>query len=271
MRKPTMLDETKTKRASDLLWNAWRDRAVVDSLPDDCRPASRAGGYAVQRHIELRSNTALYGWKIAATSVAGQKHIGVTGPLTGRLLRERVADAGATLSLSGNRMAVAEAEFAFRMGRDLSPRAARYSLAEVMAAIGSLHPSIEVPDSRYADFVTAGEAQLIADNACAHEFVEGPVAPDTWRDMDLAAHTVHATVDGSARRYERSGSGAAVLGDPRDALVWLVNELSSLGIALRAGQMVTTGACIAPLEVVPGDHVRADFGVLGAVDVRFAD
>jgi 2-keto-4-pentenoate hydratase len=266
-----MTEKIESKRASDLLWNAWNDRAVLDRLPDDCRPTRRADGYAVQHHIEARSHTTLYGWKIAATSVAGQKHIGVTGPLAGRLLRERVADVGATLSLNGNRMAVAEAEFAFRMRHDLPSRSAPYSFAEVMDAVGSLHPSIEVPDSRYADFVTAGEAQLIADNACAHEFVEGPVAPNTWRDMDLAAHAVHATVDGTSRRYERSGSGAAVLGDPRDALVWLVNELSSLHIALRAGQVVTTGACIAPLEVAPGDHVLADFGVLGSVDIRFAD
>ncbi len=266
-----MPEKIKAKRASDLLWNAWKDQAVMDRLPDDCRPTSRTEAYAVQQHIELHSNTTLYGWKIAATSVAGQLHIGVTGPLAGRLLRERVADVGATLSLKGNRMAVAEAEFAFRMRHDLPPRIAPYSLAEVIDAVGSLHPSIEVPDSRFTDFVTAGEAQLIADNACAHEFVEGPVAPDTWRDMDLAAQAVHATVDGTSRRYERSGSGAAVLGDPRDALVWLVNELSSLSIALRAGQVVTTGACIAPLEVMPGDHVRADFGVLGSVDVRFGD
>ena len=264
-----MPEKNKAKHASDLLWNAWNDQAVMDRLPDDCRPTSRTEAYAVQQHIELRSNTTLYGWKIAATSGAGQKHIGVTGPLAGRLLRERVAEVGATLSLNGNRMAVAEAEFAFRMRHDLPPRTAPYSLAEVIDAVGSLHPSIEVPDSRFTDFVTASEAQLIADNACAHEFVEGPRAPDTWRDLDLAAHSVHATVDGTLRRYERSGSGAAVLGDPRDALVWLVNELSSLSIALRAGQIVTTGACIAPLEVMPGDHVRADFGVLGSVDVRF--
>lgn len=266
-----MLDETQIQHASNLLWNAWSDRAVMDTLPNDCRPTSRADGYAVQQHIERRSKTTLYGWKIAATSVAGQQHIGVTGPLAGRLLRERVADVGATLSLNGNRMAVAEAEFAFRMRHDLTPRTAPYSLAEVMEAVGSLHPSIEVPDSRYVDFVTAGEAQLIADNACAHEFVEGPAAPETWRDIDLAAHPVHATVDSTSRRYERSGSGAAVLGDPREALVWLVNELSSLGIALTAGQIVTTGTCVAPLEVLPGDHVQADFGVLGSVDVRFAD
>ena len=63
-----MPEKIKAKRASDLLWNAWRDQAVMDRLPDDCRPTSRTEAYAVQQHIELRSNTTLYGWKIAACS-----------------------------------------------------------------------------------------------------------------------------------------------------------------------------------------------------------
>jgi 2-keto-4-pentenoate hydratase len=52
------------------------------------------------------------------------------------------------------------------------------------------------------------------------------------------------------------------------ALAWLANELSALGITLRAGQVVTTGTCLVPLEIAPGDHVRMDFGVLGHVEAR---
>jgi 2-keto-4-pentenoate hydratase len=61
-----------------------------------------------------------------------------------------------------------------------------------------------------------------------------------------------------------------VLGDPRVALTWLANELSSLGIILRAGQVVTTGTCLVPLEIAPGDHVRMNFGVLGRVECRLS-
>ena len=112
-------------------------------------------------------------------------------------------------------------------------------------------------------------AQLIADNACAHEFVLGPAVSAPWRELDLAAHRAHATVTGTARSYARDGIGAAVLGDPRIALAWLVNELSQHRITLRAGQFVTTGTCLVPLEIVAGDSVRVDFGVLGTVSARF--
>ena len=75
--------------------------------------------------------------------------------------------------------------------------------------------------------------------------------------------------DGSTR-LERSGEGSAVLGDPRGALLWLVNELSALGITLEAGQIVSTGTCMAPMAIAPGDHAEADFGGLGRVAMTFA-
>jgi 2-keto-4-pentenoate hydratase len=69
-------------------------------------------------------------------------------------------------------------------------------------------------------------------------------------------------------RYSRKGIGSNVLGDPRLALVWLVNEISSLGLTLYAGELITTGACAVPLEIEPGDSIVADFGVLGSVSVK---
>ena len=165
-------------------------------------------------------------------------------------------------------MRVAEAEFAFRIAVDLPPRATRYEVEDVLASVGTLHPAIEIPDSRYVDFTAVGAAQLIADNACAHHFVLGPAAPDTWRLIDLSAHRVVGSVAG---RLEREGVGVNVLGDPREALTWLVNELSQLNVPVRAGQVVTTGTCLVPLPIAPGDHVRCDFGALGVVDVSFGE
>jgi 2-keto-4-pentenoate hydratase len=257
------MDKATAHKASEMLVRCWREGSVIESLPAPLRPTSRAEGYAIQAEIEVLSEKPLFGWKIAATSVAGQKHIGVDGPLAGRLLAERVHADGDTISLGPNRMRVAECEFAFRMGRNLPPRDAPYQRSEVLDAVADLHLAIEVPDSRFANFVTAGGPQIIADNACAHLFVLGPLAPPVWRELDLAAHRVVAKV---GRRYEREGVGANVLGHPLIALTWLANELSALGVTLASGQVVTTGTCMTPLEIEPGDKVAVDYGVLGRVE-----
>jgi len=254
-----------TQAASDLLWRYWHEGRRLAQLPEEIRPRTRADGYAIQAQLEPRSRSPLFGWKIAATSVAGQRHINVDGPLAGRLLREKVIESGAELPFGANHMRVAEAEFAFRMGRDLAPRADLYTVRDVLEAVDALHPAIEIPDSRYDDFTIVGAPQLIADNACAHQFVLGPAAPPHWRDADLVDHLVTGTIE---RRLTREGRGANVLGDPLVALTWLVNELSGLGIVLREGQVVTTGTCLTPLPIEPGDEMTADFGILGCVSVR---
>ncbi len=260
------MDDAARRQASDLLYDTWMKGEVIDALPDAIRPRSRAEGYAVQALIEKRFSAPLWGWKIAATSTAGQAHIGVDGPLAGRIFAERVLAPGATVPAGANRMKVAEVEFAFRFSRDLAPRARDYCVDEVLDAVGSLHVGIEIPDSRYVDFVTAGGPQLIADNACAHWFVCGHATTADWRAIDLAAHRVRGIVEG---RYERDGIGSNCLGDPRVALAWLANELSGVGVTLAAGQTVTTGTCVIPLEIEPGDVVTGDLGEIGVVTVRF--
>jgi 2-keto-4-pentenoate hydratase len=260
-----MLDQQEIAAASRALHDHWRAGSKLAALEPGLRPRDRIEAYAIQAEIERTSRGKLFGWKIAATSEAGQKHINVAGPMAGRILPEMVVADGGTASMHGNGMRVAEPEFAFRMARDLPPRSSPYTVSEVLDAVDNLHPAIEIPDSRFADFVTAGEAQLIADDACAHLFVLGAPTPADWRARDLIEERPAITLGGKVH----IGHGKNVLGDPRVALTWLANELRGLGLTLRAGEVVTTGTCHPPLPIQAGDLVAADFGVLGHVSVGF--
>ena len=255
------------QQAATILRQHWEAGTRIDALPPACRPTDRASGYAIQTEMLRQAGQESAGWKIAATSAAGQAHIAVDGPLAGRLWRSRVLAPGATVSLRGNGMRVIEAEFAFRMGRPLPPRATPYAVAEVVAAASGLHIGMEIPDSRYANFVQAGMAQLIADNACASWYILGAEVMQPWRERDLVTHAVTAYCNG-ARAAQ--GDGSAVLGDPRVALAWIANELATHGEGLQAGALVTTGTCIKPLPVTEGDEVVLDFGDFGSVAGRFA-
>lgn len=260
-----MMNDQTAARAADVLLGLWTARGRCDALPADVRPQTRTEGYAVQNALARVQGHAQFGWKIAATSVDGQRHIGVDGPLGGRLFADRVLPNGAAVTLDKNLMRVAEIEFAFRFARTLAPRAQPYTVDEVLDAVACVHPSIEVPDSRYEDFVTAGAPQLIADNACANLFVLGPRADD-WRGFDYVNAEILVMLNGAPTG---SGFGRNVLGDPRVGLTWLVNELSAIGIASEKDQVVTTGTCRVPVTVQPGDRIEADFGVLGKVGCSF--
>ena len=260
-----MLDQHQIAAASKILHDHWRAGTKLSNLEAPQRPHDRAEGYAIQGRIESYSAGKLFGWKIAATSSAGQKHINVDGPMAGRILPETVIPDGGTASMAGNEMRVAEPEFAFRMNANLPPRRSAYTVQEVLAAVGTLHPAIEIPDSRFKDFVSAGAAQIIADNACAHLFVLGEAAPSNWRALDLVAEKPVIELRGK----QFIGHGKNVLGDPLIALTWLANELSQLGLTLGAGEVVTTGTCHPPLPIQSGDLMEADFGLLGRVSVAF--
>lgn len=251
--------------AARILWQHWCDSSQIDQLPERCRPRDRAEGYAIQAQVVRLSGQQLAGWKIAATSAAAQRHIGVDGPLAGPLLAHRFVEPAITIPLAGNVLRVAEAEFAFRMASALPRREAPYSSDQVLAAVESLHPAIEIPDSRYTQVAAVGAPQLIADLACACWLTVGRAAPDDWRARDLAAQRVLAFRNDL---LADEGRGANVLGDPRTALTWVANELRTYAEGLRAGDVVITGTCVPPVPVAPGDRVRMDFGELGTLEIQ---
>jgi 2-keto-4-pentenoate hydratase len=253
-----------TSEAATFLIGLWREQKRCIEMPEHLRPVTRNDAYRIQALMEQQSSFPLYGWKIAATSIAGQKHIGVNGPLAGRYVAERVVHSGASIPFGKNHMAVAEVEFAFRLGADLPPRDHPYTEQEVFATVASLHPAIEIPDSRYDRFETVGAPQLIADNACAHWLAVGDAAPEKWRTLDLATFQPVGRITGKS---DVQGNGSNVLGSPRIAMTWLVNELSVMGITAKSGQTVTTGTCLVPMAVAAGDHIEGDFGELGKIAV----
>ena len=260
-----MLERNQVAAASQTLHDHWRAGTKLSALDDWYRPGNRAEGYAIQAAIERYSTTHLFGWKIAATSEAGQKHINVAGPMAGRILAETVIADGGTASMAGNAMAVAEPEFAFRMRVDLPARSTPYSVQQVLDAVDTLHPGDR--DSRFALCRFRRRRRSAADR---RQCLRASVRARARHDGGLAGDRSGRGAPVITMRGERFvGHGRNVLGDPRAALAWLANELRQLGINLKAGRVVTTGTCHPPLPIAAGDFFAADFGALGKVSVGF--
>jgi 2-keto-4-pentenoate hydratase len=244
-------------------------RQRLAALPDPVRPKSPEEAYACQdeliaRYLDHYGGT-LIGYKIACTNVTAQQQLNVDGPFRGRLLSRFCHDSPAHLDTGDFFMRVVEAEFGFRMARDLPPVSRSRTRDEIADAIEGVIPAIEIVDSRFDDWTTIGAPSLIADNACNAAWVKGPLLAE-WRDIDLAAQPVRVIVKG---RVEREGAGSNVLGHPLNAMEWLVNSLAARRAGLKAGQYVTTGVTTVVYMGERGDSITADLGPVGTASVSF--
>jgi 2-keto-4-pentenoate hydratase len=259
------MDDSVVTAAAEALREARLRHQRMDALPEVCRPPTIADGYRVQDALVAFMGEAVVGWKIGSTSKKAQKIVGTIGPFAARILASNFHASPAALPADGFFMRALEAEFAFRLGADLPVRDTPYGRDEVVAAAGALHPAIEISDSRFTDWAKAGAPSLIADNGNEGQVIFGDPVTD-WRDIDLPGHEVVMIVNGET---VAEGRGANVLGDPIEALVWLANDQRQRGHGLRAGEAVITGSCTGVNMAEAGDTARAEFGSLGAVELKF--
>ena len=254
--------------AGGLAEQLWRARCDGGTLPRHAADGVRAteDAYCVQRDAVQWGGLARAGWKVGATSEAAQTLLDVGGPATAPLLAPLCFSSPTELAMFPGQNTSVESEFAFRFAQPLPARDADYVLDEVLDAIGTLMPAIEVVACRFeGGFPDLGETRLIADMVANVAWVEGQSSGD-WRGRDLSAHPVRLSRNGE---HVVEGSGADVLGNPLNVLLWTANHLSSLGDGIAAGEVISTGTCTGVVAVEPGDVMTAGFGDLGQVEVGF--
>jgi 2-keto-4-pentenoate hydratase len=251
------------ERNAELLAGARIQRTrLTDLRVGTMEEAYAARELVVQRWIAHYGGRVL-GYKIACTNTSAQRYLSVDSPFYGNLLTALSYESPVRLKAGDFFMRVMEAEFGFLMGRDLSP--GPHTRDEIADAVEGVVPGIEIVDSRYTSWTTMGAAALIADNACHGAWVKGKLVRD-WRGIDLASQAVRLIVND---KVVATGSGAAVLGHPLNALEWLAGKLGSHGLGLSAGDYITTGVTTDTYMAEAGDRVRAEFGLVGAVELVF--
>ncbi|MFD9946097.1 2-keto-4-pentenoate hydratase [Nonomuraea sp. NPDC059023] len=222
--------------------------------------------YAVQDWLTgrwLGEGRRLTGRKIGLTSAAVQKQLGVDQPDFGALFADMAVPDGAEIPAGTVLQPRAEAEVALVLEHDLPHE--RHTVADVIKATAFALPAIEVVGSRIRGWdITL--ADTVADNASSGLYVLGN-RPVPLKDLDLRLAGMVME-----RRGEQvsTGIGAACLGHPLHAAVWLADTLARLGRPLRAGDTVLTGALGPVVPVVPGDVLEARIDGLGDVRAAFA-
>lgn len=257
----------QARKAAAILVAARRDGRPVRGLPEELRPSGMEDALAIQEACTAARGMATAGWKIGCTAPESMVLLGTDGPFPGRVFAPCLFDSPVALSARDYPMMGIEVEFAFRLGRDLPPRATPYSAEEAGAAADALYPAIEVVSCGLDGWLDHGVDTIVADNGAHGALVLGDPVPD-WREHDLAAHDVTLAFDGA---LIAAGRGAAVLGHPLTALAWLASHLSARGRTLAAGEIVTTGTMTNFNPASPNAEVVADFGGMGQVRLIFRD
>lgn len=253
-------------RAARTLLDARRGAYKIPGLPAECRPRDLDDAYQVQDALLALMGEGTCGWFLACTAPAMQKAHGLPGPYFGRMLKEAVLDSPATVPIGPSPKGWSvEIELVFRLGHDLPPRAAPYGTDEVAAAVSAMIPGLELVDGRFEDMLAADGPSLVADNGTDGVLIRG-VPIEDWQPIHRANITTQLLVDGEK---VSPGSAASVMGAPLNALVWLANALSKRGRALKEGETVNTGNCLARYCFArAGQTVVADCGPLGSATAK---
>jgi 2-keto-4-pentenoate hydratase len=241
------------------LRNAYTTGAVPP-LRDGLAPDDAAGAYAVQALNSAywqAQGRRLSGRKIGLTAKAVQAQLGVNQPDFGALFADMQIENGGTLDAAKALQPKVEAEVALVLARPLdSPDA---TLADIIAATDYAVPALEIVDSRIADWKITF-ADTVADNGSSAFYVLG-TEPRKLDGLDLYTCGMAMTVNGEIVSL---GAGAACLGHPLNAALWLVQTLARFGDGLKAGDVILTGALGPMVALKPGDVVEAQVGGLGS-------
>ncbi|MFC7528512.1 2-keto-4-pentenoate hydratase [Actinoplanes sp. GCM10030250] len=257
-----MIARDDIARLADRLLAAERDRTPIAPLVDEFPELGAADAYEIQLHNIRRRAGTVVGHKVGLSSKAMQQMMGVDEPDYGHLLADmRLSE---TVPADAGRYCYprVEIEVAFLLGADLPGH--ECTEEDVLAATEAFAPSIELIDSRIADWKIS-LADTIADNASSAGFVVGAsrVPP-----KDLDPRGIDAVLYRGAEAVAR-GRSDAVLGNPVTAVAWLARTVADFGVRLRAGHLILPGACARAVDAHPGDEFRAVFTGLGEVRLAF--
>jgi 2-keto-4-pentenoate hydratase len=251
------MERQRLDQAAEMLLEARRTLQPMDELPPGLRPKTLEEAYFIQ-DVMLQALGKAGGWKVGAPAPDAP-------PVYAPMPTIGFATSGQRIAKQYRRMRGVEAEIAFLLGKDLPPRAAPYSREELVNAIASCHPAIELLESALLDPETADRLTAIADLQSNGGFVAGPPVSG-WKEFNFENESAQMHLDGFVRvENGKNAAGADLL----RLVLWLANEAQSRTGGLLAGQWITTGSWTGKILADSGSVALARFPQLGEVTVHF--
>jgi 2-keto-4-pentenoate hydratase len=260
---------SKASQAAEWLLAAHDRRERFVAFPEDVSPKSLEEAYAIQEAFvaqRAKRRGAAVGYKIALSSEAMRRFVGVDSPQAGVIHESTVRHSPARIRAADYVSLIVEFEIAVELAEDLPAADAPFFRERVSRAVGAVMPAIEIADDRGADYTALARHpfDLIADNTWNEGVVLGRPAQG-WRALDLGKIRAVASVNGAK---VGEGVGAEAMGHPFDAVAWIADHLAARGHGLLRKEFVITGSLVTSKRVKAGDLVRFELENLGGVELR---
>jgi 2-oxopent-4-enoate/cis-2-oxohex-4-enoate hydratase len=259
------MNDDLIRQLGDELYTALQGCAVVEPLTNRHPDITIEDAYRIQQRLNacrVEAGQTIIGKKIGVTSQAVMSMLGVHQPDFGMLTDAMVYNEGQAIEAKTLIQPKAEGEIAFILKRDL--QGPGVTAADVLAATEGVMACFEIVDSRIRDWKIKIQ-DTVSDNASCGVFVLGDRVVDP-REVDLATCGMVLEKNGEV---VVTGAGAATMASPLNAMAWLANTLGRLGMPLKAGEVVLSGALGAMVPVKAGDNLRVTIGGIGGCSVRF--
>jgi 2-keto-4-pentenoate hydratase len=244
-----------------------RARNNFEPLRIDGRALTLAEAYAVQAEILARAQNRgagpAIGYKIGLTTAAMQRFCGVSEPVVGRILRQRVRHNGATLALNQFHRLGLESELVLRIGKTVPVLVENADPAELLDCVDAIAAGFEIVEDRNADYKRLDGFSIIAENSWNMGMVLGMPMPAVGR-RDLANLEGNLYVNDA---LVGTASSADVMQGPLSVLAWLARFTHTMGFELPPGQWIMTGSIIPTQFAKAHQRFRFELGDLAPVEV----
>jgi 2-keto-4-pentenoate hydratase len=216
----------------------------------------------------------IVGYKVGLTSKAVQESVGASAPVRGVLLKEMLLSDRAEVSAGFGARPIYEVDLIVTV-KDAGINNAKTPL-EVAQHLDEVVGFIELPDRVVAESVKVDGNLITAVNAGARLGVLGQrrkIEPTAAFVTALEKIVVTATDEKGAPLVKATGD--ALLGNPLNAVLWLVEDFKATGERLKAGDVISLGGFARPEPPRAGQTIKVRYeGLPGGpleVSVRFKD
>jgi len=254
------------EKAAEILRKAQETGLACDPVRGSISGRKSEGAYAIQAYnteFFLKEGRQIIGRKIGLTSKAVQEQLGVDQPDYGILYADMLRDEETPINVTDVLQAKIEGEIAFVLKKDLDRQ--DNTIDAVIDAVAYVSPALEIVGSRIKNWDIT-YADTVADNGSSGLFVLGK-SRCSLNQIDLSLCKMEMQRSG---QQVSAGTGAACMGNPLNALLWLANSMALTKYPLRTGDVILSGALGPMVEVSAGDSFEARISGLGSVSAIFS-